>query len=48
MDEYTRAIVSMNDDDDNTKYSVYSSRCFKKIEDVLNFLNDHPLLVKER
>lgn len=47
MDEYTRAIVSMNDDD-NTKYSVYSSRCFKKIEDVLNFLNDHPLLVKER
>ena len=41
MDEYTRAIVSMNDDDDNTKYSVYSSRCFKKIEDVLNFLNDH-------
>lgn len=41
MDEYARAIVSMNDDDDNTKYSVYSSRCFKKIEDVLNFLNDH-------
>ena len=30
MDEYARAIVSMNDDDDNTKYSVYSSRCFKK------------------
>lgn len=41
MDEYARAIVSMNDGDDNTKYSVYSSRCFKKIEDVLNFLNDH-------
>ena len=41
MDEYTRAIVSMSDDDDNTKYSVYSSRCFKKIGDVLNFLNDH-------
>lgn len=41
MDEYARAIVSMNDDDDNTKYSVYSSRCFKKIGDVLNFLNDH-------
>ena len=41
MDEYARAIVSMNDDDDNSKYSVYSSRCFKKIEDVLNFLNDH-------
>lgn len=41
MDEYAKAIVSMNDDDDNTKYSVYSSRCFKKIGDVLNFLNDH-------
>ena len=41
MNEYARAIVSMNDDDDNTKYSVYSSRCFKKIGDVLNFLNDH-------
>lgn len=41
MDEYARAIVSMNDNDDNTKYSVYSSRCFKKIGDVLNFLNDH-------
>ena len=41
MDEYTRAIVSVSDDDDNTKYSVYSSRCFKKIGDVLNFLNDH-------
>lgn len=41
MDEYARAIVSMNDDDDNTKYSVYSSRCFKKIGDVLNFLNEH-------
>ena len=41
MDEYARAIVSMNDGDDNTKYSVYSSRCFKKIGDVLNFLNDH-------
>ena len=41
MDEYTRAIKSMSDDDDNSKYSVYSSRCFKKIEDVLNFLNDN-------
>ena len=41
MDEYARAIVSMSDDDDNSKYSVYSSRCFKKIGDVLNFLNDH-------
>lgn len=41
MDEYAKAIVSMNDGDDNTKYSVYSSRCFKKIGDVLNFLNDH-------
>lgn len=44
MDEYARAIVSMNDDDDNTKYSVYSSRCFKKIGDVLNFLNDHRII----
>ena len=42
MDEYAKAIVSMNDDDDDkSKYSVYSSRCFKKIGDVLNFLNDH-------
>ena len=39
-DEYLRAIVSASDDDDISKYSVYTSRNFKKIEKKIksNFL----------
>lgn len=46
-DEYLRAIVSASDDDDTSKYSVYTSRNFKKIEDVLKFLNDHHIDSKD-
>ena len=46
-DEYLRAIVSASDDNDTSKYSVYTSRNFKKIEDVLKFLNDHHIDSKD-
>ena len=45
-DEYTELLKRIDAGDislsnDKSAYSVYTSKNFKNIEDVLNFLNDH-------